>query len=394
MLESKLFREVNCPKCHGAARRDTDTMDTFVDSSWYFLRYVSSRYASAPFDVEKAGYWMAVDQYIGGVEHAVLHLLYARFFTKALRDLGLAKVDEPFLNLLTQGMVCKETYRCPEHNWLFPADLIGSKMGGWTCPVCKRPVEKGRVEKMSKSKKNIVDPEELVNSYGADTARLFTLFAAPPEKDLEWSDQGVEGAHRFLTRLWRFALQYRDRFDGVCADLQQEPSSAELRDLRRTIHRTIKKVSEDIEGRFHFNTAIAAIMELFNALSTTAQDERGLQAGLAVIKGGLEAIILLISPMVPHVASELWEKLGHSDRLDQVRWPDYSQAALVEEELLIVVQVNGKVRDRITVSADLEQERVETTAVAAPKVKSFLDGKKIHKVVYVPRRLVNIVTEG
>jgi len=394
ILESKLFCEVACPTCCGPARRETDTMDTFVDSSWYFLRYASSSYALAPFDVEKAKYWMAVDQYVGGVEHAVLHLLYARFFTKALRDLGLAKVDEPFLNLLTQGMVCKETYRCPEHNWLFPTDLKGSEGGGWKCPVCQRAVEKGRVEKMSKSKKNIVDPEDLVNAYGADTARLFTLFAAPPEKDLEWSDQGVEGAHRFLTRLWRFALHHRERFVSVRADLQKEQSLADLRDLRRIIHRTIKKVSEDIEERFHFNTAIAAIMELFNVLNTTAQDELKLKEGLALIKGGLETIIVLISPMVPHVSSELWEQLGHPDPLDQVRWPDYSDQALVEEQLLIVVQVNGKVRDRITVPADFNQEKVKTTAAAAPKVKSFLDGKKIQKMVYVPRRLVNIVTEG
>jgi len=394
MRESKLFREVECPNCGGAARRETDTMDTFVDSSWYFLRYASSSYTLAPFDVNKARYWMAVDQYIGGVEHAVLHLLYARFFTKALRDLGLVKVDEPFSNLLTQGMVCKETFRCPEHNWLVPGDLVGSEAEGWKCPACKRAVEKGRVEKMSKSKKNIVDPEELVNVYGADTARLFTLFAAPPEKDLEWSDQGVEGAYRFLTRLWRFAAQHRDRLVGVRADLLQEQPTAELRDLRRLIHRTIKKVSADIEGRFHFNTAIAAIMELLNALSTTAQDDLRLKEGLALIKGGLETLIVLIAPIVPHVASELWESLGRSEHLSEVPWPNYSHEALVEEELLIVVQVNGKVRDRITVPANLNQEQVETTAVAAPKVRSFLDGKKVHKVVYVPRRLVNIVTEG
>jgi leucyl-tRNA synthetase len=394
LLESDLFRQVECPTCGGVARRETDTMDTFVDSSWYFLRYASPKHGLAPFDVSKGGYWMPVNQYIGGVEHAVLHLLYARFFTKALRDLGLAKVDEPFSNLLTQGMVCKETYRCPEHNWLFPEELIGSEAEGWKCSVCDQAVEKGRVEKMSKSRKNIVDPEDLVHAYGADTARLFTLFAAPPEKDLEWSDQGVEGAYRFLSRLWRFALQHRARFCRYPADLQQEPSLAELRELRRITHRTIKKVSEDIEGRFHFNTAIAAIMELFNALSVTAQDERVLKEGAALVKGGLETIIVLLSPFVPHVASELWERLGHSDPLDRVPWPFYSREAMAEEELLIVVQVNGRVRDRITVPVDIDQERVMTAAGAAPKVKSFLDGKKIHKVIYVPRRLVNIVTEG
>ena len=251
LSESPSFSQVACPKCHGKARRETDTMDTFVDSSWYFLRYASAKFADAPVDVEKGRYWMAVDQYIGGVEHAVLHLLYARFFTKALRDLGLARVDEPFTNLLTQGMVSKETYRCSEHNWLFPNDLVGSEKDGWQCPQCRRPVERGRVEKMSKSKKNIIDPEELIGQYGADTARLFTLFAAPPEKDLEWSDQGVEGAFRFLSRVWRLVFQQRELWlnpssNGAAAEL-----STDERELRRMIHRTIKKVTDDIDGRFH-----------------------------------------------------------------------------------------------------------------------------------------------
>ena len=316
LAESKLFSEVACPNCGGPARRETDTMDTFVDSSWYFLRYTSARFTEAPFDAEKARYWMAVDQYIGGVEHAVLHLLYARFFTKALRDLGLANVDEPFSNFLTQGMVSKETYRCMEHSWLFPGELIGSEKEGWKCPQCGRPVERGRVEKMSKSKKNIVDPEELINLYGADTARLFTLFAAPPEKDLEWSDQGVEGAYRFLSRLWRFVYQNREHWSTM---LQPTATAVkfqpELRDLRRTIHRTIKKVGDDIDGRFHFNTAIAAIMELFNALSAAAQVRPSRARQGKSLKKGLEAIIVLLAPFVPHVASELWEELGHGEQL-------------------------------------------------------------------------------
>jgi leucyl-tRNA synthetase len=394
LLESRYFNEVACPKCHGAARRETDTMDTFVDSSWYFLRYASARYASAPFDSEKARYWMAVDQYIGGVEHAVLHLLYARFFTKALRDLGLAKVDEPFTNLLTQGMVSKETYRCSEHGWLFPGDLIGSEKEGWKCPQCDRPVEKGRVEKMSKSKKNIVDPEDLVKAYGADTARLFTLFAAPPEKDLEWSDQGVEGAYRFLTRLWRFVFQHRGLWAGLNSHEQGENLSSELRELRRIIHRTIKKVTDDIEGRFHFNTAIATIMELFNALSATAQDEKKSKEAAPLVKQGLETLVILLAPFVPHLASELWEQLGHHDGLEKVSWPNYSPEALEAEELLIVVQVNGKVRGKITVAADLTRERIESEAVADPKVAALLSGKKVQRVVYVPGRLLNIVMEG
>ncbi|HWH76786.1 MAG TPA: class I tRNA ligase family protein, partial [Candidatus Binatus sp.] len=377
----------DCPKCHGKARRETDTMDTFVDSSWYFFRYTSANYTAAPLDVEKGRYWMAVDQYIGGVEHAVLHLLYARFFTKALRDLGLAKVDEPFTNLLTQGMVSKETYRCSEHNWLFPGELIGSEQDGWKCPHCQRPVQKGRVEKMSKSKKNIIDPEDLIGLYGADTARLFTLFAAPPEKDLEWSDQGVEGAYRFLSRIWRLVYQHRGLWSGSAGDGSQSELSSELRDLRRMIHRTIKKVSDDIEGRFHFNTAIAAIMELSNAVSSATQTEACINSGTAVIKEGLEAIIVLLAPFVPHVASELWEQTGRRQRLDQVPWPSYSEAAIEEEKLLIVVQVNGNVRGKITVPADASQKRIEDEAIA--KVVGFLEGKKVQRVIYVPKRLVN-----
>jgi len=394
LRESKLFSQVACPKCGGAARRESDTMDTFVDSSWYFLRYTSAGFDAAPFDPERARYWMPVDQYIGGVEHAVLHLLYARFFTKALRDLGLAEVDEPFTNLLTQGMVSKETYRCEEHGWLFPGDVLGSEKDGWRCAECGRPVTLGRVEKMSKSKRNIVDPEELINRYGADTARLFALFAAPPEKDLEWKDQGVEGAYRFLSRLWRLIFQERGLWTVNTPNNGANELSPELRDLRRAIHRTIKKVSEDIEGRFHFNTAIAAIMELFNALSAVAQNREGSSAAGAIRKHGLETVVLLLAPFVPHVASELWHELGHGERVDQVPWPVYADDALEDEKLLIVVQVNGKVRGKITVPADVTQERIETDALNDPKVANLLDGKKVQRVVYVPRRLVNIVVEG
>ncbi|MGZ8425221.1 MAG: leucine--tRNA ligase [Candidatus Binatia bacterium] len=394
LQESAAFLRVECPKCGGNARRETDTMDTFVDSSWYYLRYASADSTTAPVDVSRGNYWMAVDQYIGGVEHAVLHLLYARFFTKALRDIGLTHVNEPFVNLLTQGMVSKETYKCAEHGWLFPNELRVTEKDGWQCPQCGRAVDKGRVEKMSKSKKNIVDPEDLIAAYGADTARLFTLFAAPPEKDLEWSDQGVEGAYRFLNRLWRLLHQHRDLWAVATTAVDGAESNAELRELRRQIHRTIKKVTDDIDGRFHFNTAIAAIMELFNALSAAAQDPAKKAAGAATLREGLESIMLLLAPFVPHVASELWEQSGHDERLDHVAWPSYSEAALEEEQLLIVVQVNGKVRGKMTVPAEITQERIEASAMADARVMSFCDGKKIKRVVYVPRRLVNIVVEG
>jgi leucyl-tRNA synthetase len=394
LRESKTFAAVGCPQCGGPARRETDTMDTFVDSSWYFLRYTSARFERAPFDREQADRWMPVDQYIGGVEHAVLHLLYARFFTKALRDLGLIKVDEPFTNLLTQGMVSKETYRCSEHGWLFPGDLVGSEKAGWQCAECGRSVIVGRVEKMSKSKRNIVDPEDLINRYGADTARLFTLFAAPPEKDLEWSDQGVEGAYRFFSRLWRFVLQQREIIGGN-SPAAPTGFSPEARELRRTIHRTIKKVSEDIEARFHFNTAIAAIMELFNELSAAAQKSTADEPALkALLQEGINTIVLLLAPFVPHVASELWHEMDHEQRLDQMSWPTYVPEALKEEELLIVIQVNGKVRGKISVPADTTEHQIEAVALADPKVAAVLDGKQVRRMVHVPRRLINIVVEG
>ncbi|MBI4524744.1 MAG: leucine--tRNA ligase [Deltaproteobacteria bacterium] len=391
LLENKSFLAVSCPRCRKPARRETDTMDTFVDSSWYFLRYISPGFDGAPFDSRKASYWMAVDQYIGGVEHAVLHLLYARFFTKALRDLGLANVDEPFTNLLTQGMVCKETYRCEEHGWLLPGELAGSEKTGWRCPRCGKAVEKGRIEKMSKSKKNIVDPEELIDAYGADTARLFTLFAAPPEKDLEWSSQGVEGCYRFLSRLWRFVWQHGEILSQAASAPAADTLATGLKELRRLNHRTIKKVTDDIEARFHFNTAIAAIMELFNALSLAARAD--LKGGASLIKEGLEAIIVLLHPFVPHLASELWEILGRRESLEEVPWPAYSKEALEEEQLLIVVQVNGRVRGKITVPAHASAERIESEALSDPKVKDFVQNRKIQRVVQVPRRLVNIVLE-
>jgi leucyl-tRNA synthetase len=247
--------------------------------------------------------------------------------------------------------------------------------------------------KMSKSKGNVVSDDVIRDKYGADTGRLFELFAGPPEKDLEWSDQGVEGAFRFLTRLWRLTFQHREVLIAASSDVSQNDLPSDLRNLHRLIHRTIKKVTEDIESRFHFNTAIAAVMELFNALSTSVQDEAKLEKGMPVIKAGLETIVAMLYPFVPHIASELWESLDHRGGLDAVPWPQYSEEALEEEELLIVVQVNGRVRGKITVSADGEQEQIESEALHDQKIRSFLDGKKVRKVVYVPRRLVNIVVE-
>lgn len=351
------FIQVSCPKCKGSAGRETDTMDTFVESSWYFARYASPDELKAPLNKDRAAYWLPVDQYIGGIEHAVLHLLYARFFTKVLRDLGWLGINEPFVNLLTQGMVIKD----------------GAKM--------------------SKSKGNVVDPNFLIERFGADTARLFALFAAPPEKDLDWSDQGIQGAYRFLNRLWRLIYQQREVLLQVKGGAPSKVS-ADLKDLRRQIHRTIKKVTEDIENRYHFNTAIAAIMELFNALSAMSEEELAKKETAALVKSGLESIVVLLYPFVPHISSQLWEELGHQDNLDGQGWPGYSEDALEEETLLIVIQVDGKVRGRISVPADASEEAIEKEALADPKVSAFIKGKKIQKVVQVPGRLVNIVLEG
>ncbi|TAL12141.1 MAG: leucine--tRNA ligase [Nitrospirae bacterium] len=393
------FVQVKCPKCGGAGRRETDTMDTFVDSSWYFLRYCSPREGARPLDPAKAGHWMAVDQYIGGIEHAVLHLLYARFFTRAVRDLGLIKVDEPFLSLLTQGMVCKETYRCEEHGWLFQDDLAGSEQDGWRCKQCGRPAEKGRVEKMSKSKKNVVDPERLIATYGADTARLFSLFAAPPEKDLEWSDAGVEGASRFLGRVWRLVHDMTPIIAGFATEAPAASVAASSRAssvtiaLRRLTHRTIRKVTEDIEREFQFNTAIAALMEFVNGLyKFTAETREAGKAGeAAALREAVDALVLLLSPFAPHIAEELWAATGHATSLARERWPLYDAALIQEDVLTIPVQVNGKVRSKLSVPAAWSKEQVVAASQSDVKVREWIQGKTVKNIVYVDKRLVNIV---
>ena len=373
------FVNVPCPACGKPARRETDTFDTFVESSWYFARYACPKEQTAPVDRQAAEYWLPVDQYIGGVEHAVMHLLYARFFTKVMRDLGMMDVAEPFTNLLTQGMVCMETRSCPKHGWLFPEEINDGK-----CVKCGTEVVTGRNEKMSKSKKNVVDPDGLIARYGADTARLFSLFAAPPEKDLEWNEQGVEGCYRFLNRVWRAVSDNIDLLRQ--AGLHPETAGA-AKDLRRTTHRTIKKVTEDVDGRFHFNTAIAAVMELVNAIYAFEPK----QEFPGALREALESVIRLLNPFVPHICAELWSCLGHAQSLDSAGWPAWEEAALVEDEKLIVVQVNGKVRGKITIPADAEEELIKTTALQDPNVARFIEGKTVRKVVVVPGRLVSVV---
>ncbi|MBC8019011.1 MAG: leucine--tRNA ligase [Verrucomicrobia bacterium] len=348
-LES--FVNVTCPLCGIAARRESDTMDTFVQSSWYFLRYCCPDLLDGPLDRSKVDYWMSVDQYIGGIEHAVMHLLYARFFTKVLRDMGYISCDEPFLNLLTQGMVIKD----------------GAKM--------------------SKSKGNVIDPDALIKKYGADTARLFSLFAAPPEKDLDWSDQGVDGSFRFLNRVWKLVHERLDLVRGA-GSVEISSLSAEERILRRTLHKTIRKVTEDIEESFHFNTAIASIMELLNTLQSAKLSTP--QFG-PVMKEALESMVLLLAPFVPHISEELWQLLGHAERLSSVSWPEYDRTAVVDEELLVVVQVNGKLRSKIMVPAGTDEAILKSRALEDDKVQPFLVGVQVRKVICVPGKLVNIV---
>ena len=394
LAQAPSFVQVRCPTCAKPARRETDTMDTFVDSSWYFLRYCSPHADRVPIDPEAAGYWMAVDQYVGGIEHAVLHLLYARFFTKVIRDLGLTKADEPFQSLLTQGMVCKETYRCPTHEWLFPSEVVGSDHEGFHCATCGRPVEKGRVEKMSKSKKNVVDPEHLITTYGADTARLFSLFAAPPEKDLEWSDSGVEGSYRFLNRVWRLMVELQpDLSNRVGLPEDQSTMPARVQDVRRLTHRTIKRVTDDIEREFQFNTAIAALMEFVNGLyKFTAEREAPAQPGeAAALREAVQTLILLLAPFAPHAAEELWALLGGAPSVARQPWPQYDPALLQSVRLTIPIQVNGKLRSKIDVPADWTEAQVLAQARQDEKIAEWLQGKPPRKVIYVDKKLVNFV---
>jgi len=353
----KEFMETTCPKCQGPGRRETDTMDTFVESSWYFDRYACPDYLEGPLDSNRVDYWMPVDQYIGGIEHAVLHLLYSRFFTKVLRDLGWLKVDEPFDNLLTQGMVIKD----------------GAKM--------------------SKSKGNVVDPDELIRKYGADTVRLFCLFASPPDRDLEWSDQGVEGSFRFLHRFWNLVLDCRDEIQGNSLSPNNIPISGSSRSLYIKLNQTIKKVTEDIEDRFHFNTAISAVMELVNALYLFQADEREKPMKNSLLAEAIETGLILLSPIVPHVCEELWQVLGKKRSIHEQPWPDWDPEALMEEDQVVVIQVNGKVRSRITVGPSVTEEEIKTIAWEQPRIQEWVQGKKWVKTIVVQRKLVNIVVK-
>ena len=389
-LES--FLKTSCPKCgQPDARRETDTMDTFVESSWYFERYCSPGHGEGMFDEKAVGYWMPVDQYIGGIEHAILHLLYSRYFTRVLRDFGLVTYKEPFTRLLTQGMVCKETLKCSNHGLLYPEEVVGKDQSR-TCKHCGSQVEVGRIEKMSKSRRNVVDPNALIEKYGADTLRLFCLFAAPPERGLDWSDQGVEGAYRFLKRVWRLVEEHVAHIDGVQPFDGDEALAGDLRSLYRKIHQTIKRVTNDIEGRFHFNTAISAVMELVNTIQAVKEGIVSTPEGASVLRLALETVIVLLSPIVPHLAEELWEALGNSGSVLDVPWPTYSEEAIVEDEIVIVVQVNGKVRSRFHISVDADEEEMKAVALTDDMIVALIAGRPVKRVIVVKKKLVNIVT--
>jgi leucyl-tRNA synthetase len=387
----KEFVETTCPGCGGGAKREVDTMDTFVESSWYFNRYTCPDYQKGPLDKARNDYWMPVDQYIGGIEHAVLHLLYSRFFTKVLRDMDLVGQDEPFVNLLTQGMVCKETLRCSQHGWLDPRDVIEEESEVYTCRTCGRRAEVGRKEKMSKSKGNVVDPGDLVERYGADTVRLFCLFASPPEKDLEWSDRGVEGSARFLNRLWRLVYEEHEKLRGVSHYDGSLPLEGDMRALHRKTHQTIQKVTDDIEQRFHFNTAISAVMELVNTIYQFRSENDREPEAFPVLRLAVETAVILISPMVPHIADEMWYALGHERSVVQEPWPEWDEEAVSEDMQLIVVQVNGRLRNRIYVSPSASDEDVKKAALSDERIKAFIGDQPVRKVVVVPGKLANVV---
>ncbi len=392
LARSDSFVRCICPKCGRAARRETDTMDTFVDSSWYFLRYCDAQNDRAAFAPEKVRHWMPVDQYIGGIEHATMHLIYARFFTMVLHDLGLVDFDEPFARLFCQGMVCKTAYYCARCKWI-PEDQVqgGTKKGdaleGGACATCGSAV-KSEMTKISKSKLNIVDPDQMMNTYGADTVRLYMLSDAPPDRMQIWSEEGIQGAWRTLNRIWTLVHDNLDKAAPPGTELPTQLNKKN-RDLRRKMHQCIQKVTEAIEGGFQFNTAVARCNELLNTV-------RGFKKPInpVVLREVLETVVRILSPIVPHFAEECWERLGHGESVFAAGWPEADPEIAKEETVEIPVQVNGKVRSRLQVKADASQEELENLALADETVKTYTEGKEIAKVIVVPGRLVNVAVKG
>ncbi|NBB34274.1 leucine--tRNA ligase [Pseudomonas kielensis] len=389
------FYECSCPKCGAPAKRETDTMDTFVESSWYYARYASPHFEGGLVEKSAADHWLPVDQYIGGIEHAILHLLYARFFHKLMRDEGLVSSNEPFKNLLTQGMVIAETYYRREANgaytWFNPADVelerdSKAKVISAKLIADGLPVEIGGTEKMAKSKNNGVDPQSMIDQFGADTCRLFMMFASPPDMSAEWSDSGVEGSHRFLKRVWRLAQAHITQ--GLPGKVDVAGLNDEQKAIRRSIHLAIKQASHDVGQNHKFNTAIAQVMTLMNVLEKAPQ---GTAQDRALVQEGLETVTLLLAPITPHISHELWHQLGHADAVIDASWPVQDDSALVQDSLTLVIQVNGKLRGQIEMPASATREEVEAAARANENVLRFVDGLTIRKVIVVPGKLVNIV---
>ena len=390
---SEEFKNTSCPSCGGAAVRETDTMDTFVDSSWYFLRYLTPGDSERAFDRGLCDRWLPVDQYIGGIEHATMHLIYARFVVKAFADQGLLGFSEPFRNLFTQGMICREAYYLPGRGYLQP-DEVSRREGGAVHAPTGQEVEI-RLEKMSKSKFNVVNPDGLLERFGADTVRLYTLFIGPPEKDAEWNDQAVEGASRFLKRLWKTTRYLAPQIQVTLEErLDSSRLSAEEKHLFRKIHQTIKKVTLDLEGDFHFNTAIAAAMELVNEIQafTFPEGEKpGSEPRRRLLAFALQSLVRLLAPFVPHVCEELWRELGGKESVFLSGWPAFSPQVLQTERVTMVVQVNGRLRGRVTVNRDSDEEKISAEVFNLPKIREWLAGGKVVKTVVVPNRLVNLV---
>ena len=392
------FKNCTCPQCGGRAKRETDTFDTFFESSWYHARYTSKDNSEAMLD-ERADHWLPVDQYIGGIEHAILHLLYARFFHKLMRDEGLVSSDEPFKNLLTQGMVLAGSWfnqdESGKQTWYSPMDVepVTDDKGAIVSGKLKSDgsaVQYGGIIKMSKSKNNGIDPQTLIDQYGADTLRLYIMFASPPEQTLEWSDKGVEGASRFLNRVWR-QVQTHAENGIVSKSTSSENLSKEGKALRFKLHETLQKVSDDMGRRLTFNTAIAACMELLNDIAKFKEDSAEAQA---LMQESLEILVLMLSPMTPHMAQALWNALGHADSVVEAQWPAVDDSALVKSEIEMMVQVNGKLRGKVEVAADADKDSIIVAAKADEAVQKFIDGKEIVKEIVVPGRLVNLVVKG
>jgi leucyl-tRNA synthetase len=391
------WKQVKCPQCGAPATRETDTMDTFVDSSWYFERFTDPWITTAPTDRPMVDAWMPVDQYIGGIEHAILHLLYSRFFTRAMKETGHVGVDEPFAGLFTQGMVVHETYRTASGEWASPAEVKIETQGDArraTLAATGEPIEIGPIEKMSKSKRNTVDPDDIIREYGADVARWFMLSDSPPDRDVEWTERGVQGAWRFLQRLWRLVGEAGDIARAAPAERPAAFSPAALA-LRKATHQALAKVTDDIE-KLHFNVCVAAIYEFANALNDAignADTEEGAVAPdfTWAMREAVNVLVQLFNPMMPHLAEECWAALGHDTLVAQARWPQVERDLLVENTVTLPVQINGKKRAEVTVARDAPTAEIEAAVLALDAVKKALDGKPPRKVIIVPQRIVNVV---